>query len=123
MTAADGVKNALAPYHCICSLDLTVKSKVTQLSKVSAFMHAVVDQATLQKMLIPREASDNFPNKKHRMCWTEPFLNTYRVGTMRAQVLHKTACVETSPVPPCYNLKQECEKTEFVTHLMHVFLC
>ena len=41
----DEVKIALAPYHCmrICSLDLTVKSEVAQLSKLRAVMNAVVN--------------------------------------------------------------------------------
>ena len=85
----DGVKIAIAPYSCIRSLDLAVKSEGTQLSKLRAVMNAVVKKATQKKTLVLRDASDNFPNKKHGMYSTEPFLNSYKIGTMRAQVWYK----------------------------------
>ena len=49
VTMTDGVKIAIAPYSCIRSLDLAVKSEVTQLSKLRAVMNAVVEKATQKK--------------------------------------------------------------------------
>ena len=51
VTMTDGVKIAIAPYSCIRSLDLAVKSEVTQLSKLRAVMNAVVEKAPQKKII------------------------------------------------------------------------
>ena len=51
VTMTDGVKIVIAPYSCIRSLDLAVKSEVTQLSKLRAVMNAVVEKATHKKII------------------------------------------------------------------------
>ena len=110
VTMTDGVKIAIAPYSCIRSLDLAVKSEVTQLSKLRAVMNAVVEKATQKKIIGSERCIRQLSEQEARNVFDRAFSELLQDWYDESSGVAQNYMRGDQSIVTLYNLKQQYEK-------------